>query len=512
MLTEDCIQEVLYKSSIHQVINSYIGLRGKIGLCPFHNDIKPSLHVDNAKGLYYCFSCKEGGNVIKFVQNYLHVSFTDAVKLVADLSGVVIKVNKDVQYTKKLTYLNCNDQIKLYCQANLNTNAKSYLYRRGLSPDIIAKFQIGYCDSLLNTDFNVKLMSELGCIMPGKQNQYFDCFYQRIMFPIHDLQGHCVGFGGRAINDSIQPKYVNSKNNLIFNKQKHMYGLFEAINSEQPRDRVVVVEGYMDVLSLANKGLVHVVSCMGTNISYRHIQQLFNYYYEICFCLDGDQAGQKAMLKIITMIAPLINNKRKVKFCILPDQNDPDSYVCKHNIQSMQNLLQQSDDLETFLLKQLSCLSFKDALELAGSIMQPMRHCYQKIALCKLLSDHYQIDYNELQSLLLNSAILSQVQSEATDVHNNYSRLELKAAAIIIQNPIETYEFIQEVKLAPKYVLANSIIDVVIKYKGQLHAGILTEHLVDFKSVIINLAQYQFERSTDLVISELKSICGLLTH
>lgn len=335
---------ILDRIDIVELISSYVTLkqtgRNHKGLCPFHNEKTPSFIVSDDKQLYHCFGCGAAGNAIGFFMQIENLDFLDAIEMLAEKYNIDLSDYRNNKSQKKPSD-NKNELYQLTRSAgvhffkNLKTadNAMLYLKNRGLSDDIIKKFGLGYAldswDGLIKSfdNKNLKLLEEAGLVLAKKdKNGYYDRFRNRLIFPIINVQGKVIGFGGRVLDDSL-PKYLNSPETDIFNKSMTLYGLNIAKNHMQDLRRIIVVEGYMDVISLHMHGVKNVVATLGTALTKQHGNLLSRYADEVIVCYDGDEAGQKAAFRSIEVMSDI---KAKVKILTLEDGLDPDDYIRKY--------------------------------------------------------------------------------------------------------------------------------------------------------------------------------------
>ncbi|MFZ7119890.1 MAG: DNA primase [Eubacteriaceae bacterium] len=340
--SNDIIQQIITENDIVGVISQYVTLvkRGTSlkCRCPFHNEKTPSFVVSPDKQLYHCFGCGAGGNVINFIMEIENLSFIDALKVLADRSGIVLpddyKYDDKINKKKQKQYLLHRDAAIFYYKNLLsNVQALEYLHIRGIEKNTIKWFGLGYApilgDSLLKyllyKKYDINDINESGLIIKsdkGKGN-YYDRFRDRIIFPIQTVTEKLIGFGGRVINDEKYPKYLNSPETVVFLKGKQLYGLNYA-KKYISNDQIILTEGYMDVISLYQKGVKNVVASLGTALTRDQGMLLKRYAKEVIIAYDGDEAGQKAAVKAMEIIK---NCNLDVKILLLPELLDPDEYI-----------------------------------------------------------------------------------------------------------------------------------------------------------------------------------------
>ena len=374
LIPQSFIDDLLDRVDIVEVVNARVQLKksGKNykACCPFHEEKSPSFTVAQDKQFYYCFGCGAGGNALGFVMEFDRLDFLPAVEMLAKNAGLEIPreaaPDRAVSKQKDSLYSILVESDTFFRQ-QLRTNkaagtAVDYLKSRGLSGKIAAQFGVGYAppgwDNLLKAAGNdpgkIKLLDESGMIIsrPEEKKQY-DRFRHRIMFPIRDQRGRTIGFGGRVLDDST-PKYLNSPETPVFHKGRELYGLYEARQALKEIPHLIMVEGYMDVIALAQYGIHNAVATLGTALTESHLQKLFRYTSELVFCFDGDKAGHRAAARSLEIALPEMKDGVSAKFLFLPDGEDPDSMVRKHGTDAFQLDVQKAQPLSEFLFEQLS--------------------------------------------------------------------------------------------------------------------------------------------------------------
>ena len=372
------IDELLDRVDITEVIDRRVALkksgRNFVACCPFHNEKTPSFTVDQEKQFYYCFGCSASGNAIGFLMDYERMEFVQAVETLADSIGLTVpkeRVDHSDHYNttqqqslanKKRTIYTLLEQAANYYRQQLRdhataTTAVNYLKRRGLNDNIIQRFDIGYAppgwDNLLKrlgvSEIDKQLLIDSGLLVSNdEQNKLYDRFRHRIMFPIRDNRGRIIAFGGRVLG-ADQPKYINSPETAVFHKNKELYGLYQARKAYRGLQRLLVVEGYMDVVALAQHDIGWSVATMGTAINTEHLKRLFRHCGEVVFCFDGDTAGKKAAERALEAVLPAIEDGRSARFLFLPTGEDPDSLVRKIGGREFQQQVDRATPLEEFL-------------------------------------------------------------------------------------------------------------------------------------------------------------------
>ncbi len=369
MIPKSFIQDLLNRLDIVDVIERYVPLKKAganfVACCPFHNEKSPSFTVSQSKQFYHCFGCGAHGTAIGFVMEHGGLGFVDAVEELARGAGVAVpheapapgqvqhKVAPDLYEVMQSATRYYRDQLKQ------SPRAIDYLKQRGLSGEIAARFGIGYApDGWQNLqgmvpDYQDPSLLETGLVIENDEGKRYDRFRDRIMFPIVNGRGQVIGFGGRVL-DVGEPKYLNSPETALFEKGHELYGLFQAQKSIRASRQVLVVEGYMDVVALAQHGVEYAVATLGTATTPYHVQKLLRLTDKVVFCFDGDAAGQRAAWRALENALPQLVDGKHVAFLFLPPEHDPDSFVREQGTAAFEQLLQQALPLSGYLLRELS--------------------------------------------------------------------------------------------------------------------------------------------------------------
>jgi len=338
------INELQDRVDIAAVIGSRVTLKkgGKDlqGLCPFHDEKTPSFTVSPAKNMYYCFGCGAGGDAIKFLEEFEGLSFTEAVESLAATVGMEVPREQSKSPARDLTPLfDAMRAAEGFYKAQLKASPEAidYLKGRGLTGQIAAEFKLGFApdawnglrDALVGGAHPVpsKALLEAGLIGRNESGREYDRFRGRVMFPVRDGRGRIIAFGGRLLGEGQGPKYLNSPETPIFHKSQELYGLFEARKSSRRLESLIVVEGYLDVIALAQAGIRNTVATLGTATGEDHYRKLYRYADEVICCFDGDAAGRRAAWKALEGALGSLSGGRRLKFMFLPDGEDPDSLV-----------------------------------------------------------------------------------------------------------------------------------------------------------------------------------------
>ncbi len=371
------IDELIARTDIVEVIGSRVQLKrgGKEykACCPFHDEKSPSFTVSADKQFYHCFGCGAHGTALGFVMEYDHLGFVEAVEELAARAGMDVPReggSAAPAHPNDELYV-AMERASLFFRQSLSgeARAKDYLNRRGLTADIMQRFGIGYApakwDALLDrygtTDDERQVLLRAGLIIernpenarPGESPGFYDRFRDRVMFPIRDTRGRTIGFGGRVL-DQGEPKYLNSPETELFHKGRELYGLFEARQATRSLQRLMVVEGYMDVVSLHQAGITYAVATLGTATTPEHLQRIFRLVGEVVFCFDGDRAGRAAAWRALENAVGEVKQGRQVRFLFLPDGHDPDTLVQEEGRDAFEARLASALPLSEYFIRELS--------------------------------------------------------------------------------------------------------------------------------------------------------------
>jgi DNA primase len=360
LIPDSFIEELLGRIDIVEIIERRVPLkragREFQACCPFHDEKTPSFTVSPQKQFYHCFGCSAHGSAIGFMMNFEGLEFVDAVEDLAHHVGLEVPREASRAARPSTDLYEILESAAVFYQEQLKNSpeAVAYLKKRGLSGEVSKTFGIGFApagwDKLINhlgtDDKHVGRLKRAGMLSEGKSGDY-DKFRHRIMFPIHDRRGRVIGFGGRAL-DEDGPKYLNSPETELFHKGRELYGLFLARKSQAKLDRILVVEGYMDVVALAQFGFENCVATLGTATTGDQAELLFRAADEVIYCFDGDRAGRKAAWRALEATLPRLREGRQARFLFLPEGEDPDSMVRKEGAEAFSEQLDQAQALSEF--------------------------------------------------------------------------------------------------------------------------------------------------------------------
>jgi len=351
LIPSEFINELITRADIVDIIHQRISLkkagRNYQACCPFHEEKTPSFSVSPQKQFYYCFGCGAGGNAISFLMAYERVEFIDAVEILAKSLGLDVPrsaVSQQKSKTNNDMYTILNKKCQYYQQQlKVSGHAKSYLSSREISDVMIEKYHIGYC--------------------PDDHHHSHDSFKGRIIFPIHDRRGRVIGFGARVLQDGRMPKYLNSPDSGIFHKGTVLYGLYQVREAYRDVEKILIVEGYMDVVSLAERGIDFAVATLGTATTSQHVSQLLQQTSSLIFCFDGDNAGRKAAWRALESVLSVMRDDAEIRFLFLPDGEDPDSLVKKEGKDNFLHRFLSSQSLADFFFGYLKTQANINTLE-----------------------------------------------------------------------------------------------------------------------------------------------------
>ena len=367
MIPDSFKQDLLNRVDIVDLVERYVRLKKAganfVACCPFHNEKSPSFTVSPSKQFYHCFGCGAHGNAISFVMEYQGLGYVDAVKELAESVGMKLpefERRGQAAAAEGPDLYEFMQKAAHYYREQLKSAqvAIDYLKGRGLTGQVAAHFGIGYAPAgwqnlqSVFPDYAAKALKDCGLVIDGEGGRRYDRFRDRIMFPILNQRGSVIGFGGRVLGEG-EPKYLNSPETPLFEKGRELYGLSQARTAIREAGRVIVVEGYMDVVALAQHGVEYAVATLGTATSATHAQKLFRQTDEIVFCFDGDAAGRRAAWHALEVSLPVLADHKAVKFLFLPAEDDPDSYIRAQGREAFEKLLAEARPLSEFLLGEL---------------------------------------------------------------------------------------------------------------------------------------------------------------
>jgi DNA primase len=382
-IPQSFIDELLARIDVVEVIDTRVPLK-KAGreykaCCPFHGEKTPSFTVSQVKQFYHCFGCGQHGTAITFLMDYEHMDFVEAMEELAHQGGLEVPREAGVdsrQTASTKPHYALLERVSDYYQEQLRSHpqasrAVDYLKQRGLTGEVAARFKIGFAPpgwenlaSALNADSATqKLLLELGLTVQRDDGKgAYDRFRDRVQFPIHDRRGRTIGFGGRVLDNST-PKYMNSPESAVFHKGQELYGLYEARKTVRKLERILVVEGYMDVVALAQFDINYAVATLGTATTPEHLERLFRTVPEVVFCFDGDRAGREAAWRALENALPVLTDGREARFLFLPEGEDPDSLVRTIGKDAFEQRISNATHLSDFFFERLSAQLDIDSID-----------------------------------------------------------------------------------------------------------------------------------------------------
>ena len=448
------IDDLLVRVDLVDLIDSHVPLK-KVGSnfvarCPFHTEKTPSFSVSRNRQMYHCFGCGASGNAISFLMDYSHLGFIEAVEDLAAFVGVDVPrgvgganaVSEKGDFTK--LYLLLEEVAAFYAErltAVDGREATEYLRRRGVAGEVVRDFGLGYApqawDALMGR-FERNALIEAGMLVVREDGKVYDRFRGRLMFPIRDKRKRVVGFGGRVLDDSL-PKYLNSPETAIFSKGRELYGLCELLQKHSRPNCILVVEGYMDVIALAQYGIENVVATLGTATSKSQVDMLFRYASELVFCFDGDNAGRKAAWKAVEVALSCLRDGRQIKIMLLPQGYDPDSLVREEGMAGFQRRVAGAKVLSDYFFEFLSEGLTLSTIEGRSQLMTSAKLHIEKMPV-GVFKDMMFGRLNELTGMRgmdvpQNQSTLRRHGDAPNVVRKQRSSLVRRVLALLIQNP-----------------------------------------------------------------------------
>ena len=443
-LPQAFIDQVLDRTDIVDVVDRRVKLKkaGKnySACCPFHQEKTPSFSVNPEKQFYYCFGCGAGGNALGFVMDYERIEFREAIELLAHAAGIEMPAEEidapQVDHQKPL-YEAMERATKLYegflRQHKDRGRVVDYLKRRGLSGEVARDFRLGFApegwDNFMQTlsgEESIGHAVTAGLLIENDKGRKYDRFRDRVIFPIVNQRGKVIAMGGRVLGDG-KPKYLNSPETPLFSKSHELYGLHHIRKFAKNLSRIVVVEGYMDVIALAQFGIHYAVATLGTSVGKPHLELLFRRVEQVVFCFDGDEAGRKAAFRGMEAALPMMEDGRQVKFLFLPEGEDPDTVVRSKGAQHLEHMFDTAAPLEQFVFEQMSAdidLTTMDGKARLSKLVAPyinqIPDGVYKTLLFKSLAERTDMDVESLRRLREVQEVSS---SSMTDPHS-YNEIE----------------------------------------------------------------------------------------
>lgn len=454
MIPESFIQELLARVDVADVVGRYVQLRkggaNLIGLCPFHNESSPSFTVSPAKQFYHCFGCGAHGSAISFLIEHTAATFPEAVRSLASEVGLVVPESdrsprQREQDQQRKEQRSIHQQILDTAQAHYlrqlarHEPAQNYVTQRGLSAQTASRFGLGWSNydhqDLMRVfpNYEDPLLIESGLVIEADDGRRYDRFRSRLMFPIRSRKGDIIGFGGRLIAKG-EPKYLNSPETPLFSKSHELYGLWENRQGIREEGFVTVVEGYMDVVALANQGLNNAVATLGTATTEHHIRHLMRASDRIVFCFDGDAPGRRAAWRALSICLPQLRDDVSMRFLFLPAEHDPDSYVRDFGPDAFRQQAKDSAALSRFMLDELATRHPMHEAEGRAACVHEAIPLLQSLADCTLglqieqeFAQLVRLTHDELQLRLMQASAASHSQSAAESMPIAHANTQSKS-------------------------------------------------------------------------------------
>ena len=467
-IPREFIDDLLVRVDIVDLIDSHVPLKKTgnnfVARCPFHVEKTPSFSVNRKKQFFHCFGCGASGNAISFLMDFSHLDFVEAVEDLAGFVGVEVP-RESIEYQstgQKKEDLNSlyllMEQVAAFYVEQLRTSdegkiAVEYLKNRGVSGDCAGDFMLGYAPDewkALASRFNPKLLLEAGLLVDKEGGQSYDRFRGRLMFPIRDKRARIIGFGGRVLDNSL-PKYLNSPETPLFHKGKEVYGLYELLEKNSKPPRILIVEGYMDVIALAQFGIHYAVAALGTAASQAHLDLLFRFSSELVFCFDGDKAGREAAWRAMESAFSSLKDGRQIRIMLLPQHHDPDSLVREEGVDGFIGRVEAAETLSEYFFGHFSNELNLSEMEGRAQLVNKAKPYLEKLpesvfkemmfARLKELSGWVGMDVLENAATLVSKQAPKQSSKQHSKIggkrHQDNGRLSSArvAIALLVQNP-----------------------------------------------------------------------------
>lgn len=451
LIPQPFIDDLLQSTDIVELIDGYIPLKKRglsyLACCPFHHEKSPSFNVVAKKQFYHCFGCGSSGNAISFVMNYLNQSFPEAVETLATRLGKIVPREGTREKNKPRHDLyQLLGEVNTFYQYQLKNEGKqaiNYLRSRGVDGAVAKRYQLGFAPDgwhVLENKFPGRQDDLLaaGMLIKNDAGKVYDRYRNRITFPIHDRQGRIIGFGGRVLDAQQKPKYLNSPETTIFQKSKELYGLHQILSHQKNSETIIVVEGYLDVIALAQYGITNAVATLGTATSTYHIQLLAKHAKQLIFCFDGDSAGKQAAWRALENSLALVHSGLEAHFMFLAEEDDPDSLVRSKGKEYFLQCLKQATPLHRFFFDNLTQglnlatpAGKTQLINKAKPLLHKMDESSYKQLLMEDLSRITHIETHRLEALINPQ---NEIKAPGQEAVITRSPLRL-AVALLLQNP-----------------------------------------------------------------------------
>jgi len=541
-IPSEFIDELLTRVDVVDVINARVPLKKKgreyTACCPFHNEKTPSFTVSPNKQFYHCFGCGVHGSAISFLMEYEHLDFVEAIESLAESLGITVPreaggkgpSNEQRQRSKDLFTL-LQDASEFYqLQLKGSDKAVSYLKGRDLSGEISKRFGIGYSpagwDNLYKPflkNYPEQKLVDSGLVIKNEDDpnnvKTYDRYRDRIMFPIRNRKGQTIGFGGRVLGDDL-PKYINSPETSVFHKGSELYGFYEARMHTKKLERIIVVEGYMDVIALAQFGVSYAVATLGTATTQDHIKQLFRAVPEVIFCFDGDRAGREAAWRALENALPVMQDGKEIRFLFLPDGEDPDTQIRKIGQEAFESMYSEASSLTGYFVESLhdkfnitSDEGRSRFIQEAGKLLQQMPDTLIKDQLISRLAKQTNIEERVLRKRMsqLDNSNKDEKLTHSNQPKSRLSNREVRqtpiryAISLLLSNPVlvKYVENIEQIVLSelPGSNLLTTLIET-LQESPNINAAALLERWrnTEFEAPLLLLMKWQPESDDEDVL------------
>ncbi len=502
LIPKHFIDKLLANTDIVEVINARVPLKKQgrefSACCPFHNEKTPSFTVSPNKQFYHCFGCGAHGSAISFLMEYERLDFVEAIETLADSQGLEVEHEETnaphapAEDTSRL--FAAMETANAFFQQSLKNNQKAinYFKHRGINGSTAKQFQLGYAAegwqnllSSLEKKYDHPTLLKAGLLSKNDSGRLYDKFRERVMFPIRDPRGRTIAFGGRIL-DQGEPKYLNSPETPIFHKSQVLYGLYEARQHSGKLEAIFVVEGYMDVIAMAQHGIHNAVATLGTATTPEHLNKLFRQVPRIIFCFDGDPAGRKAAWRALTHALPIIRDGKRVDFLFLPEGEDPDTLLKKEGLQAFEQLVEHATPLSSFLLKHLDenydTLSMEGRSELGLAAQKLLENMHEGLLKSQLIDAIADLSKLSNQKLAKGLPTVNSARPLLKKTINRQQRIEVTpmrvAISALLQAPLlatkVSCEQINKLSVLPGGPLLNELQTLLINEPG-MHTAMILE-------------------------------------
>jgi len=534
-IPRDFIDDLLVRVDIVDLIDSHTPLKktgtNYVACCPFHTEKTPSFSVNRSKQFFHCFGCGISGNAISFLMNLNNLEFVEAVEDLATFVGITVPretaifQTADIKEDLKSLYQLMDQAADFYVQqlrtSDEGKQAVDYLKARGVNGDCANEFILGFAPNewkaLANT-FDHNALIKAGLLVKKEDGQVYDRFRNRIIFPIRDKRGRIIGFGGRVMDNSL-PKYLNSPETLLFHKGNEVYGLYELLKKNPKPAQILIVEGYMDVISLSQFGINYAVAALGTAISLAHLNLLFRFSPEIVLCFDGDKAGLAAAWKAMEPVFLSLKENRSCRIMLLPQNQDPDSLIREEGLKNFTLRVQTAQALSDYFFEHISAKlnlsEMEGRAQLVGNAKPYLEKLpegiFREMMLSRLKTTSGLSTLNPLKSNSNTKSLNAEKKIQNTPIQSTPAKSARTATALLLQNPRLIHNIdekdINWDTLEIRGIELFKNIQQIILSKNAINTAVLIEHYrntANEKSVkaLASLNLYVSENNIDMVFAD----------